>query len=309
MTFDQLLQLFIAGVTIGSIYALIALGFVVIHNVSGVINLAQGEFAMLGALIAITLTNETALFNRAWTVNFNLPLFVAVILATLAVMGVGALVYLLVIRLSHTTSVIVQIIITIGIAITLRGFALIIWGTDPYRLPEFTPGPPIPIGGAVLTRQDLWIIGSAFTLMALLYLFFQRTMLGTSLRACAVNRMAARLMGINVSQMMLLAFVLSAGIGALAGIVIAPKTFMGYDTGTYLGLKGFVAAIVLGGMSDERGAIIGGLLLGILEIFAAGLLSSGYKDAIAFLVLFVVLLIQTSGILRRRRGVREAAGV
>ncbi|MCC7164875.1 MAG: branched-chain amino acid ABC transporter permease [Anaerolineae bacterium] len=308
MTPDQLFQLFIAGLTIGSIYALIALGFVVIHNVTGVINLAQGEFAMLGALIAITLTSETPLFNRAFTVSWNLPLVVGIVLATLLVMGVGALVYLIVIRAARTDSVIIQIIITIGIAIALRGIALIIWGTDPYRLPEFSEGPPIHIGGAVLTRQDLWVIGSALALFILLYLFFQRTFIGASLRACSVNRTAARLMGINVPHMMLLAFVLSAGIGALAGIVIAPKTFMGYDTGTYLGLKGFVAAIVIGGLSDERGAIIGGLLLGILEILAAGLISSGYKDAIAFLVLVVVLLVQTTGILRRGTR-REAAGV
>lgn len=308
MSPDQLFQLLIAGLTIGSIYALIALGFVVIHNVTGVINLAQGEFAMLGALIAITLTSETPLFHRAFTVNWNLPLFIGIVLATVLVMGVGALVYWIVVRAPRTDSVIIQIIITIGIAITLRGIALITWGTDPFRLPEFSAGPPIQIGSAVLTRQDLWVIGSAFALMVLLYLFFQHTFIGTSLRACAVNRTAARLMGINVSYMMLLAFVLSAGIGALAGIVIAPKTFMGYDTGTYLGLKGFVAAIVIGGLSDERGAIVGGLLLGVLEIFAAALISSGYKDAIAFLVLIAVLFVQTTGILRRGAK-REAAGV
>jgi branched-chain amino acid transport system permease protein len=308
MTPDQIFQLLIAGVTIGSIYALIALGFVVIYNVTGVINLAQGEFAMLGALIAITLTSETPLFHRAFVVNLNLPLIIAIALATLLVMGVGALMYLIVIRWARTDSVIIQIIITIGISIALRGIALIAWGTDPFRLSEFSEGPPIQIGNAVLTRQDLWVIGSAFVLMLLLYLFFQRTFIGVSLRACAVNRVAARLMGINVSHMMLLAFALSAGIGALAGIVIAPKTFMGYDTGTYLGLKGFVAAIAIGGLSDERGAIIGGLLLGVLEILAAGLISSGYKDAIAFLVLIAVLFVQTTGILQRGAK-REAAGV
>jgi len=308
MTLDQLFQLLIAGVTIGSIYALIALGFVVIHNVTGVINFAQGEFAMLGALVAITLTSETGLFNRTVTVNLNFPLPLAAVLATLLVMGVGVLIYVIVIRFSRTDSVIVQIIITIGISIALRGIALIAWGTDPYRLSSFSEGPPLQIGNAVLTRQDIWVIGTAFALMLLLYLFFQRTMIGKSLRACSVNRTAARLMGINVSHMMLLAFVLSAALGALAGIVIAPKTFMGYEAGTYLGLKGFVAAIVIGGLSDERGAIVGGLLLGILEIFAAGLLSSGYKDAIAFVVLIAVLLVKTTGILQRGTP-HEVAGV
>lgn len=304
---DQLFQLLIAGLTIGSVYALIALGFVVIYNVTGVINLAQGEFAMLGALLAITLSGETGLFNRTLTVDLGLPLPLAVVAATLLVMLVGMLVYQFAIRLVRAGSVIVQIIITIGIAIALRGGALIVWGTDPYRLPDFSEGAPLHIGTAVLTRQDVWVIGTAAVLLVLLALFFQRTMLGKGLRACSINRTAARLMGINVSQMMLLAFALSAGIGALAGIVIAPKTFVGYEAGTFLTLKGFIAATV-GGLENETGAVIGGVALGVLETLAAGYLSSGYKDAIAVLVLILVLVLQTSGMLRRGAA-REAAGI
>jgi branched-chain amino acid transport system permease protein len=304
---EQILQLLIAGLTVGSIYALIALGFVVIYSVTGVINFAQGDFAMLGALLAITLSGETPLFNRSTVVNLNWPLPLAIVVAALLVAWLGMGLYRFAIRPARTDAVIVQIIITIGAAIALRGVALIVWGTDPYRLPDFTVGPPIKIGRAVLTLQDIWIVGVTLALLVLLYLFFQHTLLGKALRACAINRTAARLMGINVGTMTLLAFALSAGIGALAGIVIAPKTFMSYDTGAFLGLKGFVAAIV-GGLENETRAVVGGLLLGLLETLAAGLLSSGYKDAIAFVALFIFLFLQASGIWRRGNS-REIAGI
>ena len=304
---DQILQLMIAGITVGSIYALIALGFVVIHNVTGVINFAQGEFAMLGALIAVTLSQDTSLLNRSVAVGLNWPLPVAIVAATLLVAAIGMALYRFAIRPARTRSVIVQIIITIGAAIALRGAALIVWSTDPYRLPNFTEGAPMHIGQAVITQQDLWMIGTALVLLLLLYLFFQRTLLGKALRACAINRTAAYLMGINVNTMTFLAFALSAGIGALAGIVITPKTFMSYDTGAFLGLKGFVAAAA-GGLKDETSAVVGGLALGLLETLAAGYLSSGYKDAIAFIALFIILFFQASGIWRRS-GSQETAGV
>jgi len=206
-----------------SIYALIALGFVVIHNVTGVINFAQGEFAMLGALVAITLSQDTSLFNRSVAVRLDWPLPVSIAVATLLVTVIGMALYRFAIRPARTRSVIVQIIITIGAAIALRGVALIVWGTDPYRLPSFTNGAPIRIGQAVMTQQDLWMIGTALILLVLLYIFFQRTLIGKALRACSINRTAARLMGINVNTMTFLAFALSAGIGALAGIVVAPR--------------------------------------------------------------------------------------
>lgn len=307
MNSDQILQLLIAGVTVGSIYALIALGFVVIHNVTGVINFAQGEFAMLGAMIAVTLLQDTSIFNRSVTVGLNWPLPVAIALATLLTAAIGMALYRFAIRPARTRSIIVQIIITIGAAITLRGLALIVWSTDTYRLPDFSAGPSIHVGQAVITQQDLWMIGTALVLLLLLYLFFQRTLLGKALRACAINRTAASLMGIDVNTMTFLAFALSAGIGALAGIVITPKTFMSYDAGAFLGLKGFVAAAA-GGLKNETSAVVGGLALGLLETLAAGLLSSGYKDAIAFIVLFIILFLQASGIWRRG-AMRDAAGV
>jgi branched-chain amino acid transport system permease protein len=178
----------------------------------------------------------------------------------------------------------------------MRGLALLMWGTDPFRLPVFSQGPPLRIAGAILTRQSVWVMAVTAVLLLLLYVFFNYTLTGKALRACSVNPGAARLMGINTRRMALLAFGLSAAVTATAGIVIVPSTFMTYDRGLTLSLKGFVAATV-GGMSSP------------VEAFSAGLLSSGYKDAISFIVLFVVLAARLGGLLRRRSALVEQAGL
>ncbi len=301
----QLIQYLLAGLTVGSIYALVALGFVTIYNVTGIVNFAQGEFAMLGALITVALSDRTPLFNRSLVVELNWPLPLAALAAIVIVTFIGGALYRLAIRPARGASIISLIIITIGASITLRGLALICWGTDPYRLPAFTPGPPLEFGGAILTRQSVWVMATAAVTVSALYVFFERSMLGKAFRACALNQKAARLMGISAEQMALLSFALSAAVGALAGIVITPSTFMAYDSGTFLGLKGFVAAI-MGGMTSAPGAVIGGLLLGVLETLGAGLIDSGYKDAIAFVVLFLILFARVSGAFVRFRA--KAAG-
>jgi len=186
------------------------------------------------------------------------------------------------------------LILTIGASIAIRGTALIVWGTDPAALPAFSAGPPLSVLGATVVRQGLWVLGVAAVVFALLWFFFTRTYAGTAVRACALNARAARLMGIRVDRVFLLAFALSGAIGAVAGAVIAPITYATYDMGLMLGLKGFVAA-ALGGLVSPPGAIAGGFLLGLLESYAAGLVSSGYKDAVAFIVLIAVLLAQAAG--------------
>ncbi len=293
---SQIVQLLFSGITVGSIYALIALGFVVIYNVTGIINFAQGEFAVLGALIAVTLSQDTPIFGRAVKVTLDLPLPIAIVAAVLIVSVIGILLYELAIRPAKGASVVSLIIITIGASITLRGLALITWSTDPFRLPNFTVGAPLQIFGAFLILQNFWVIGAAAVILMLLFLFFERTMTGKALRACSINRLAARLMGIDINRMAMFSFALSAAIGAIAGIVITPSTFMGYDSGELLGLKGFVAAI-MGGMDSAVGAVIGGLALGILEALGAGFISSAYKDAIAFVMLFLILAARLSGLL------------
>ncbi len=276
------LQFALSGISTGSIYVLIALGLITIYNVAGVINLAQGEFVMLGAMLAVTFQ------------GLGLPLALAFALSVLCVTIVGLLTERLTIRPARRAPEVSLIIITIGTSIALRGAALLIWGTSSYGLPEFSPGAPLHLWGAVLSRQRLWIMGVAALVLLLLYLFFEFTLLGKAVRACAINRMAAETLGINTATMAALAYGLSAGLGAIAGIVIAPLTLISYDMGLALGLKGFVVAI-MGGLVSAPGAVAGGLLLGVLESFASGLLSSGIKDAVAFLILFVVLL-------RGRRG-------
>jgi branched-chain amino acid transport system permease protein len=303
-----MLQFFVSGVTVGSIYALIALGFVTIYSVTGIINFAQGEFAVYGAFIAITVFQETRLLSGNVQLDLAWPLPLAALFGVAATTLIGLILYRFGIRPARNASVLSMIIITIGAAFVLRGLALLVWGTDPYRLPVFSEGPPIKLFGAILTRQSVWVIAVAAVLLVLLYLFFNKTLIGKALRASAVNPGAARLMGINTHRMALLAFGVSAAVTAVAGIVIVPSTFMTYDRGLTLSLKGFVAAAI-GGMSSPIGAVIGGLLLGVIEAFGAGLLSSGYRDAISFFVLFVVLAVRLGGLLRRRVALVEQAGL
>jgi branched-chain amino acid transport system permease protein len=289
---QQLLQYLITGITNGSIYALIALGFVVIHSVTSVINFAQGEFAMLGALLAISL------------IAAGLPQGLALVVAVLAVGVFAAALYRVGLRPARDASPLTMIIITIGAALAIRGTALAIWGTEPYGMRPFSTGGPLQMGGAVIRLQSLWVLATTLLLQPLLHVFFTRTMLGRSLRACAVNRLAARLMGIRADRMALLAFGLSGAVGGLGGILIAPIIFATYDMGLMLSLKGFVAA-VLGGLVNYPAAVAGGFLLGILESLGAGLISSGYKDAIAFVALFIILLSKPRWIVRSEQAIED----
>jgi branched-chain amino acid transport system permease protein len=288
---EQLLQLTLVGLTQGSIYALIALGFVTIYNVTGIINFAQGQFAMLGAMLMVSLT------------PLGLPVPVAFVLAVAGVVLVGGGIERLAIHPARHASVVTLIIITIGVDIAIRGIALLVWGTDPFGLAPFTPGPPLMLGGAFITRQALWILGATAATLGLLYLFFELTYLGKVLRACAINRLSARLSGISPERMSLLAFCLAAALGAVGGIVMAPLTLVSYDMGLYLGLRGFVAAI-MGGLVSAPGAVAGALALGLLEAYAAGMLKAAYKEAVAFLALFLILLVRPQGLFTRALGSR-----
>lgn len=280
---EQLLQLLLSGLTLGSIYALIALTLVTTFNITGILNLAQGEFVALGALLA-------ASFCAA-----GLPLAASFALAVILVALLGAIAERSAIHPARGASPLTLIIITIGLSIALRGMALLVWGTDPLALPAFTQGGPIFLGGAALPPQSLWIFGLAFVTVAGLYAFFELTYAGKAVRACVINRTAARLVGINPATMSLLAFAGSGALGAAAGIFIAPVTLATYDMGFMLGVKGFVGAVI-GGMHSVGGAVLGGLLLGVLEAYGAGLVSSGLKDAVALIVLLAVLLMKPEGL-------------
>ncbi|MBI5349725.1 MAG: branched-chain amino acid ABC transporter permease, partial [Chloroflexi bacterium] len=236
---EQLAQLILSGITQGSIYALIALGFVTIYNVTGVINFSQGEFAVIGAFVAITLSQKVLLWHGQMTASLEWPLPVAALIGVAAAVLIGVLLYRLGIQPSRTASPLSQIVVTIGASIALRGLVLLAWGTDPYRLTPFTEGPPFDLMGAILTRQSVWVMGLTVVFVVSLFLFFKYTLIGKALRASSANPGAARLMGINPQWMGLIAFALSAGLSALAGIVVAPVTFMTFDRGLMLSLKGF----------------------------------------------------------------------
>jgi len=287
----QMMQLLFSGLTIGSIYALIATGFVITYNVTGVLNFAQGEFAMLGAMTAISLVS--AGFNQ-------IPAFLVTIVF---VFFLGALFERSAIYPARRSEGFVLIIITIGVAITLRGIALMIWGTNPRSLPPFTKGGPLELFGAVVQRQSLWAIGVAFVSLILMYLFFERTYTGKAVTACVVNKFAARLMGIRPERMSLIAISISASLGALGGIIIAPISGVTYEMGLMLGMKAFIAA-VFGGLTNAPAAVTGALIIGLLEAFTEGLWSSGYKDAVSFCVLLLVLFLKPNGIFEKVTGKR-----
>ncbi len=283
-----LLQYLISGLTNGAIYALIALGFSIIYNSTTIINFAQGEMVMLGALCAISFYHHVP----------SLPLaFVAgVAIVTL----VGLLFERLALRPVRDQPPIVLIIITVGGAVFFEGLAMIIWGKEAYSLPPFTGNTPIHLFSATLLPQKLWVIGLGALLVLLLEAFFRYTLVGKAMRASSYNRQAARLVGIPVNRMVQLSFGLSAALGAAGGILVAPLTLGVYDMGAMLGLKGFSAAI-FGGLGSILGGVLGGLIIGVAEAFASGLISSGYRDAVAFLILLIVLFIRPQGLLGGRQ--------
>ncbi|MGD9495726.1 MAG: branched-chain amino acid ABC transporter permease [Armatimonadota bacterium] len=282
---QQIWQFFLSGLTTGGTYALIALGFSLVYNTTGVINFAQGEFVMLGGMI-----------TAAAMATLGLPLWLAALLAVVATTMVGLALDRAAIRPARHASIVVLIIITVGASIFIRGLASIIWGPDERPLPAFSGEAPICVLGASITPQSLWVLGSTLVIALGMWLGFEYTVIGKAMRACAMNAQASRLCGIELSRMISWSFGLAAAIGAVAGIVLAPITMTQYNVGTMLGLKGFCAAI-LGGLGNPLGAIAGGLILGVLEALGAGLVSSQYKDAIAFVVLIAMLLIRPSGIM------------
>ncbi len=282
---QQVLQYLLAGVTTGGTYALIALGFSLVYNATGVINFAQGEFVMLGGMV-------TAVALKAWGLPLALAAGFAIVITTL----VGLLFERVAIRPARNASIVTLIIITVGASIFLRGTAGIIWGPDERPVPAFSGEQALMVGGAYISPQGLWVLGATLVVAVGTWLAFQHTVLGKAMRACAINPDAAQLCGIDLRRMVSWSFGLAAASGAVAGIVLAPMTMTQYNVGTMLGLKGFCAAM-LGGLGNGLGAIAGGFLLGVLEALGAGLISSSYKDAIAFVVLLVVLVLKPSGLL------------
>jgi len=282
----EALQFFFSGLTVGAVYALVALGFTLIYNASDVINFAQGEFVMLGGMSTVFLAAA------------GVPIPLAALIAVILTAAIGLALHRFAIEPARGASAVALIMITIGASIFLRGAAQVIFDKRFHTLPPMFGTEPLRLGGAAVAPQSLVVLAGAAIIVVLLWQFIDRTLLGKAVIATAANRLAAGLVGIDTRRIVGLSFAASAVIGAVAGILVTPITLTSYDVGTLLALKAFAAAM-LGGIGSAFGAVIGGLLLGMLEAFSAGYISSQYKDAVAFLVILAVLLAMPQGLLGR----------
>ena len=295
MTTDLLIQYLFSALTVGSIYATVAVGFNVIYNSTGIINFAQGEFVMVGAMTAHSLIRL-------------MPLAPAIVAAVAVTAALGALIEVLLIRRLRNPTVLRMIIVTIGLSMVIRELALHVWDEKVRALPFFTGSEvsSVRILGAHVSPQVFWVLGVVAVAVGLLQFFYKRTLCGRAMRACSSNPEAAMLAGINTGNMRTLAFALSAGLGALAGCVISPISMTHYEMGPGLAIKGFAAAI-LGGLGNPMAAVAGGLIVGLLEAFSVSVLPAAFKDVSAFAILLLVLFARPHGLLGNPSGagVRE----
>ena len=283
---NQLLQYLITGVSVGMVYGLVALGLTVIFNATGIINFAQGEFVMLGGMVAVALS------------HLGLPLWVAVGLSVCIVTAVSLVMHRVVVHPMRNRPVVAVIIATIGASLVLQGGAKLIWGPNAVKLAAFSGDEPIRLAGCGIEPQRLWIMGLAVLAVVAVHAFFSYTLLGKAMRAAAINRSAARLCGISTDGMVRSAFAMSAALAALAGAAITPVELMKYAQGTHYTLTGFLAAVV-GGLGSGLGAVVGGITLGVVESLAKGLIASGYSRAIALVVALAVLWLRPQGLFGR----------
>lgn len=280
-------QILVSGLGIGCVYGLIGIGFCVIYNASGIVNFAQGAFVMLGGMTTYVLLQQ-----------YGVPMILAAALAVVFVALVGVAVERLVVRplWDRNATMFVMILATLAAQIVIERATLILVGDQPKTLPVFTDLPPIRIAGVAINFQFLWIVAASLVIVGLLAVFFQATRTGKAMRACAINREAAALQGIPVSRMLAFAFALSAGLGAIAGILITPTQYTAFDVGVPFAISGFIAAII-GGFGRPFGAFLGGLTLGLVQAIAILALGAGLKNVAALSVLLLFLFIRPTGIL------------
>lgn len=292
-----MIPIIVGGLLQGSVFAIVALGFALVFRVTGVINLSQGAFCIVGALSMYTLQQ---------TLGWPAPLAAlgAVAGTTLFGAALGAATFVpAVSRLPHSS----MLMLTAGLLTLIEGLVLVVWGSDPYDLPSFSGEAPIDILGVRVATQGLWIAGTAAIVIIALWYLLSRTMLGRELRACAENPLAARLMGIDVPRMTLLSFAMAAMIGAIGGIVVAPISSLQFDSGQFFTIFGFIA-VAIGGMGSFIGAVVGGIVLGVAEQLAAGYVSSLFSNGLAVVLLLVTLLFRPNGLfttVARRHDVRD----
>ena len=280
---SALLQFLIAGLKNGAIYSLLALGFTIVFAASGAINFAQGEFFMLGGMLGW------------WFLHLGLPLPLAVVASVAATAGIAALLELLAVRPIGDGDPLRIIMVTIGASVVLRQLAQHLFGPDELPVPAFTAGASLKVAGAAIEIQTLWIWGITLVAVVGLAVLYRSTSLGKAMRATAIQRDAAQLVGIDTRRMVTIAFALAGALGAIAGLAVAPLTQTAFDVGASVGVKGFSAAI-LGGLGNPVAAVGGGLILGLLESLTAGYISPVYKDAVALIVLLGVLFVRPQGL-------------
>ena len=284
----MVLQLLVSGLALGSIYALLALSLVLIHKATDVVNFGQGEMSMFSVFIAFFMLDV-----------LGLPLIVVFLLGFPLGALLGAAVEYLFIRPLHGDPPVNLLIVAIGLFIVFNNLAGWIWGFDPYKFPSLFPTETVDIGGVRASPNSLGVIGISIAIMGVLYLFFEHTREGIAMRAASMNAHAARLMGIRVARVSLMAWALASGIGTLTGLLVAPLLFLDFEMMITVLIKAFAGAI-LGGFNSLPGAVVGGLAIGVIEIFFAGFVSTQFKDSFAFLIIIGVLMFRPTGLFSLR---------
>ena len=280
------LQTLVGGLGMGAVYALVAMGFSIVYRTMGLVNFAHADVVMIGAFLAATLF-----------VTMHLPFVVAITAAVLltAVIGLGIE---RILRPLESRDLNLMLIGTIGFGIVLQSVAILIWGSFGVAVPTPIPNIPIDVGGIIVTTYQLFVLAVSGIVMLLLYLFLDRTKLGTAMQAAAMDRSAATAMGVNVSSSNAIAFAMGSGIAAVAGALVGPLLYVNPALGVYVGIKGFAAAI-LGGFGSIPGAIVGGLIFGLIEAFASGPLSA-YSELLTFVVFAGAMMVRQTGIFGER---------
>jgi branched-chain amino acid transport system permease protein len=283
---DKWFQLLVTGITMGSVYALIALGFVTIYRSSRIVNMAQGSFVMFGGLFAFSMFQE-----------LGLPYWLAAIVGTILVVIVAVMMWQIVLKPVLKISLVTMILCTVALSLLFENLSLVRYGGYTKTLPAFGGDHTLQVGGVYISVQSLYIIGITVVVLIALYFLNNRTTLGKRMTATATNPMAASLSGINVARMITVSFIISAAIGAIGGVAIS--SYVGgisYASGGIYGMMGFIAA-VLGGWGSSTGAVVGGLILGIVQALATGIVPAGYKNVVAFIILLIVLYFRPQGLL------------
>ena len=283
MLFQQVLN----GLTNGSLYALMAVGVTMVYKSLGMLNFAHGDVMMVGTFITLTFS------------LMGIPFYVAIVLGIASAAVLGFLLERIILRKVKFSSFVNLLIATVGVSYVLRNTAMVVWGTSPQLFLSMFPAKLIRIGSFTITPQSIGIILISLALITGLHLFFTRVKVGKCMQLANSDPEGAAMMGVNVTYMRFLTFGISAGLAAIAGIMIAPLTYARVDMSATIGMKAFAAAI-LGGIGNLWGALLGGVILGIVEALGSAYISTAYRDAFSFIILFVVLFVKPTGLLNKK---------